>query len=159
MSAVTLYRICAPQFAGSPEEMLNGEGSFRFGGRWSSPGLRVAYLSETLSLAAFEILVHANNKALLEPYLFLPVEVPEELVMFLDDDALPDNWREPFNYQLQAIGDSWIMSNQSLGLSLPSAIIPGERNVIIRPDHSDFGRIHYGSIEQFTFDSRIVNKD
>ncbi|WP_375176602.1 RES family NAD+ phosphorylase [Marinobacter mobilis] len=159
MSSIRLVRVCAPQYANSPEEMLNGKGSFQFGGRWNSPGSRVVYLSESLSLAAFEILVHAQSKQLLEPYRFLEVFVPEDLIMALDDEVLPENWMEPFNYELQTFGDSWVASGASLGLSLPSAVVPGERNVILCPDHPDFGKITYGEIQPFTFDPRIVNKD
>lgn len=159
MSLIPLYRLCAPKYANSPGEMLSGEGSFQYGGRWNSPGNRVVYLSESLSLAALEILVHANSKALLEPYRYLQVEVPEELIMTLDNDALPDDWEDPFNYKLQGIGDSWIASDTSLGLSLPSAVVPVERNVIIRPDHPDFSKIRIGTIEHFTFDPRVTGKD
>lgn len=157
MSSIRLIRVCAPQYANSPEEMLNGEGSFQYGGRWNSPGHRVVYLSESLSLAAFEILVHANAKQLLEPYRYLEVYVPEDLIMALDDSDLPENWTEPFNYELQEIGDAWVASNESLGLSLPSAVVPGERNVILCPGHPDFRQISYGEIKPFTFDPRIQN--
>jgi len=155
MSVITLWRMSAPQHAKTIDEMLSGEGAFMYGGRWNSPGNRVVYLSETLSLAAFEILVHAASTAILQPYQFLKVEVPEDLIMALDDNVLPPDWKEPFNYALQSIGDDWIGSDQSLGLSLPSAVIPGERNVILRPTHPDFKQVRVGTIEPFSFDDRI----
>lgn len=136
--------------------MLNGEGAYKYGGRWNSPGNRVVYLAESLWLAAFEILVHARANQLLKPYKYLEVYIPEELIMVLDEDALPSSWMEPFNYELQEIGDRWIESDASLGLSLPSAVVPGERNVIIRPEHADFGKITVGQIRPFTFDPRVV---
>ncbi len=155
MSDLRLFRMCAPQYAGSPQEMLNGEGAHRFGGRWNSAGNRVVYLSETLSLAAFEILVHATEQNLLDPYRFLEVHIPESLVMALDDSVLPAKWVDCFNYKLQEIGDAWIASDESLGLSVPSAVIPGERNVIIRPDHPDFQHVKTEQIKPFNFDPRI----
>jgi RES domain-containing protein len=158
MSSIHLVRLCGPEYANTPEEMLNGEGSFLHGGRWNSPGHRVVYLSESLSLAAFEILVHARSKQLLNPYRYIEVEVPEELIMVLDDDALPDDWDEPFNYALQEIGDEWVRSGQSLGLSLPSAVMPGERNVIILPEHPDFHRVVTSPIKPFSYDQRIQSK-
>lgn len=158
MSSIRLVRLCSPKYAGGADEMLNGEGSFKYGGRWNSPGSRVVYLSQSLSLAAFEIMVHANSKQLLEPYRYIEVDVPEDMIMALDDEALPENWEEPFNYALQSIGDSWVRSNESLGLSLPSALVPGERNVILRPDHPDFDLVIVSDMKSFSFDPRIHAK-
>jgi RES domain-containing protein len=132
--------------------------AFVFGGCWNSQGNRIVYLSETLSRAAFEILIHTANTAILQPYLFLRVELPEELIMALDDNVLPPDWKEPFNDAFQTIRDAWIASNQSLGLSVPSAVIPGERNVILRPTHQDFKQVRVGTIEYFSFDKRIFAK-
>lgn len=39
---------------------FDGEGAWRYGGRWNSPGTRVVYCSANLSLAALETLVHLN---------------------------------------------------------------------------------------------------
>ena len=37
---------------------LDGEGAYRYGGRWSSVGTRLAYTSEHQSLAMLEYFVH-----------------------------------------------------------------------------------------------------
>jgi RES domain-containing protein len=156
MSTIRLVRLCAPKYANSPEEMLSGDGSYQHGGRWNSPGTRVVYLSSTLSLAAMEILVHATSKDILEPYRYLEVEVPEDLIKDLDESVLPSDWKDPFNYSLQSIGDGWAQSGDALGLSLPSAIVPIERNVILLPDHPDFNKIKVGEIMPFDFDPRML---
>ena len=39
---------------------FDGEGAWRFGGRWNSPGIRIVYTSGTKALAALESLVHLN---------------------------------------------------------------------------------------------------
>src|ERR1019366_10021914 len=42
---IRVYRIVREPYSKSP---LDGEGSYRFGGRWSSPGTRLAYTAEHL---------------------------------------------------------------------------------------------------------------
>lgn len=158
MSLLNLYRICAPEYATSKRKMLSGEGAAIHGGRWNSPGTRIVYLSETLSLAAFELLVHVPNEVL-APYKYLRISVPEDMILALDEEALPLDWKRPNNPELAAIGDEWIESDVSLGLSLPSALIPGERNVILRPDHPDFESIQVGTIRDFRYDPRLAEHD
>ena len=155
MSDLKLFRICDPQYAETPDQMLSGEGAFRFGGRWNTPGSRVVYLAESLSLAAYELLVHVPDQVI-APYKRIQVEVPEELIMTLDDSVLPDDWQEPGHPDLVAIGDDWIASEQSLGLSVPSALIPGERNVMLLRDHPDFDKVRAGEIEDFRYDARLT---
>jgi RES domain-containing protein len=137
--------------------MLSGEGAALHGGRWNSPGSRIVYLSETLSLAAFELLVHVPNEVL-APYKYLRISVPEDMVVALDEGALPVDWKRPNNPELAAIGDEWIDSDVSLGLSLPSVLIPGERNVILRPEHPDFENIQVGTIHDFRYDPRLAKQ-
>ncbi len=62
-----MYRILRRAYAQKP---LDGEGSYRFGGRWSSPGTRLAYAAERLSLAMIEYFVHID-----------PDDPPRDLVL------------------------------------------------------------------------------
>ncbi len=48
--------------------MFDGEGAFRFGGRWNSRGTRILYTAGSLSLAALEMLVHLNSEEILLSY-------------------------------------------------------------------------------------------
>jgi RES domain-containing protein len=43
-----------------------------------------------------------------------------------------------------------------LPLSVPSAVIPKERNYILNPAHPDFARIVFASPEPFDFDDRLA---
>jgi len=52
-----VYRIVRKLYAKKP---VDGEGAFRFGGRWSSPGTRLAYTSQHLSLAMIEYYIHVD---------------------------------------------------------------------------------------------------
>ena len=55
--AGTVYRSCTPQFA-SESDLLNGEGSKRFGARWNPAGVAVVYASITPETAMAETLAH-----------------------------------------------------------------------------------------------------
>src|SRR5512136_2940813 len=62
-----VYRILRKPYAKKPRD---GEGAYRFGGRWSSPGTRLAYTAEHLSLAMIEYSVHLD-----------PDDAPKDLVL------------------------------------------------------------------------------
>src|ERR1700733_1545023 len=66
-----LYRILRRPFSKTP---LDGEGAYRFGGRWSSVGVRLAYTAEHLSLAMIEYFVHID-----------PADPPGDLVVVTAD--------------------------------------------------------------------------
>src|SRR2546427_12490373 len=53
-----VYRILRKRYAKTP---FDGEGAYRYGGRWASPGIRLAYASEHLSLAMIEYFVHLDR--------------------------------------------------------------------------------------------------
>ncbi len=73
---------------------LDGEGARVVGGRWNSVGRRAVYLSEHLSLAALEVLVH-TNKGNLPAHVAIRVEVPDDVAIFAPKlSDLPAGWRE-----------------------------------------------------------------
>ena len=43
---------------------FSGEGARIYGGRWTSPGKRVIYTAESVSLAFLEVLVHLDSSTL-----------------------------------------------------------------------------------------------
>jgi len=155
MSDETFHRISDPEYAKNPRQMLSGEGSYLYGGRWNTPGHHVVYLAQSLSLAAYEQLVHVPLKVL-GPFKRIEVYVPEELIMVLDDSALGDGWNESYSKDSEAIGDQWIESGKSLALSVPSALIPGERNILISPGHPDFQEVTTSGVLDFNYDTRLT---
>jgi len=62
-----VYRILRKPYS---KTAFDGEGAYRFGGRWSSPGVRLAYAAEHLSLAIVEYFVHLD-----------PEDPPRDLVV------------------------------------------------------------------------------
>ncbi|MFQ5485523.1 MAG: RES family NAD+ phosphorylase, partial [Desulfobacterales bacterium] len=87
---------------------FDGEGSRRYGSRWTSPEVRVVHASANLSLALLEVLVHLKVSAPLLAYLVYTVDFSEDLVEELDEDDLPENWRSyPAPAELRVLGDVW----------------------------------------------------
>ncbi len=55
----------------------------------------------------------------------------------------------------QAVGDAWLHSGSSLGLLVPSRVIPLERNVLLNPRHPAMVEIRVAVSEPFVFDDRL----
>jgi len=135
---------------------FDGEGAFRFGGRWNSPGTRVVYCSANLSLAALENLVHLNPPVPFK-YAAIGLEFDARVVETVDAESLPVDWTsEPPPPSTMEIGDRWVKGGRSAVLEIPSAIIPGESNFLLNPSHRDFRRITLRKPVAFSFDPRLL---
>ncbi len=132
---------------------LDGEGARLWGGRWNSVGEPVIYLSDSLALAALEVLVHLprieRQKGELPPFLAVGLNVPDALI---DDPAYPAALPSD---ETRALGDAWLRSASSLGLLVPSRVIPLERNVLLNPRHPAMAKVTVAVSEPFVFDDRL----
>jgi RES domain-containing protein len=139
------------------ERAFDGEGARRYGGRWNPPGLAVVYASESVALAALELLVHLEEQAALGHYAVCPVRLPEAGVETVDPKALPDDWRSsPPPLALQEIGAAWLREARSAALAVPSAIVPSERNFLLNPAHPEFPRLRRDPPYPFPLDPRLM---
>ncbi len=150
------WRICDPEFAKTPQEMLSGAGAFLFGGRWNTKGHRVVYLGGNLATASMELLVHLDSVSVLNTYLKMEVSFKEKHILQIDPKDLPDDWEAPsMEPTTQLIGDDWIEKQESLVLQVPSVVIEGEINYLINPSHPDFMEVETSNITLFQYDSRV----
>jgi RES domain-containing protein len=131
-----LWRLLKTRYAATA---FDGEGARINGGRWNSPGTRVAYASSNSALAVLEVLVHMMAGSVLPGYSLVRAHVPDSLVEALPASELPKRWRAfPVPPEVQAIGDAWVQSGRALALTVPSAIVEGSHNVLINPQHAVF---------------------
>ena len=138
-------------------DAFNGEGARFHGGRWSSPGYPAVYVSQSLSLATLEILVHLPSRSPLAAYVVFDVEFPEECVDEFDTTELPANWRDyPAPPETRALGNAWLREGSRAVLRIPSAITPAEFNFLINPAHPDFSRFRIHGPRPYRFDSRLL---
>lgn len=151
----SVYRICKTKYSSTA---FDGEGAFRFGGRWNSRGTRIVYTAGSLSLAVLEMLVHFQDDSILPSYSYIETQVDESLIEAVENVAeLPKNWQDsPSPFDVQKIGDDWAKQNLSAVLRVPSAIIPSESNYLINPNHQKFSQIIFGKAQKFTFDNRLL---
>lgn len=138
---------------------FDGEGARLYGGRWSSPGRRVVYVSESLALAVLEVLVHLQDTSILAAYSTIRVSFDDVLVSAVSAGSLPANWRQsPPPAEAQAIGDAWLDAAASAILEVPSAVVDREHNYLMNPAHKDFNRVTIGPAVPYEFDPRLVKQ-
>ena len=118
------------------------------------------FTSATLSLAALERFVHTDSD--LEPtdLLAIPVEIREDIAVdAVEVETLPASWRTfPAPPALALIGAQWFRTARTPVLSVPSVVIPHERNFVLNPAHREFTQIVIGRSEPFSFDPRMWKK-
>lgn len=85
--------------------------------------------------------------------------IPEGAVEHLEDlpdVRLPRTWRAyPAPSVLADVGAAWIHAGRRPALSVPSAVIPAERNYLIDPRHRLFRQIRLEQPQAFRFDPRM----
>ncbi len=153
----TVYRLVKEKFASDP---LDASGARRYGGRWNSKGKAVVYASDSIALAALEILVHLHQAEILHHFRLCAMDLQDYQIMTLAPDALPDDWQDhPPPPVLQAIGDEWLERGESLALRVPSSVIPQQHNLLINPAYPDFpGLKESARVTSFDFDPRLAGK-
>jgi RES domain-containing protein len=138
---------------------FTGEGPWRYGGRWNSPGVRVVYVSEHQSTAALEVFANRVPFILEERYKAFQLEWPDSLTELFPIKKLPPNWRVyPPPAETREIGDQWIRERRSTVLALPSVISPADTNFLLNPEHPDFKRIRIAPAVDYDFDPRLLNR-
>jgi len=138
-------------------ESFDGEGARLYGGRWNHPGARATYTSESLSLAALEYFVNLDTDLVPDDLVSVRAEIPTGLEhKTIEAGDLPGNWRTyPAPEALQDLGTEWIRRCETVVLSVPSAVVPDERNYLLNPAHQEFSSIRVCSSRPFHFDPRM----
>lgn len=152
-----VWRICQAERAAAA---FSGEGSRRYAGRWHHAGVPVIYTAGSLSLAALEMLAHFDRD--LDPgrFVVFAVDIPSAIpVRQLTPAQLPSTWRDfPAPEETRELGTTWAKAAKTVGLIVPSALIPQEQNVLLNPAHADFAKLRIGPPEAFAFDPRLTRQ-
>lgn len=139
---------------------FSGEGARLYGGRWNSPGVAMVYAAQSLSLAQLELLVHLEAEDVLRGYWrYFALKVSPQAILECEIwTDLPEDYAAwPAPASTRAIGDRWIAESVSVGLSVPSAITPGERNLLLNPAHPGYAAsIVVGDPKELILDRRLV---
>ncbi len=151
-----VYRLARLVFAANP---FDGEGSYRFGGRWSSPGTHIVYTAERLSLAMLEYLAHLDPNRPPHDLVLAQAEIPDTVSRIqMNPEDLPAGWaRFPAPARIGLIGDRFILDARAAVLVVPSVLAPTDDNWLINPAHPHFQQIHILPVEQFQYDRRLID--
>ncbi|HEY6765996.1 MAG TPA: RES domain-containing protein [Candidatus Sulfotelmatobacter sp.] len=149
-----LYRILREAYAQAP---FDGEGAYRYGGRWSSAGTRLSYTSEHQSLAMLEYFVHLDDSDAPEDLVLAAIDVPDSVSRErIELSALPSHWRNtPPPSTLARFGDKFAKEEANCILVVPSVLSPSENNWLINPRHTDFKKIIILPCALLHYDSRM----
>jgi len=119
--------------------------------------VRAVYSSGTIALAALEMLAHVDPEDAPDDMVVIPADIPDDLAITeVALRSLPGSWRSfPAPPRLQQIGLDWVRGGRTAVLSVPSVLVPQERNYLLNPDHPDFRRIKRGKPKAFAIDPRF----
>ena len=150
---MNVFRLSREKYAND----LSGKGAAIFGNRWNSKGVEMLYTAESRALAMAEVLVHMSLANLPDDYMMIEIEIPNSIqVEILDLNRLGENWNlNPLNTQTQSLGDAFIRSKEKCILKVPSAVVQGDFNYLINPNHSEIDKIKIKSVTKFPFDKRV----
>jgi RES domain-containing protein len=117
----------------------------------------MVYTSATLSLAALEFFVNLDRDMEPDHLVAISADLPDDMgIERIDVSNLPASWRRyPAPEELQEVGTVWVARASTAVLSVPSAVIPDERNYLLNPAHPDFKRVHLNKPDAFHFDPRM----
>ena len=149
------FRLAANQYINDK----TGTGARLFGGRWNPQGLSCIYTSEHISLALLEKYVHAQSKENMERISLLKIEIPEDkgLIFQVDEKKLKSNWANDISYS-QWIGEQLLKDLSVVAFSVPSAIIPMEKNIILNPLATKFDLVKFLPVVDFATDFRLLSR-
>ena len=152
-----VYRALRKAYARAP---FDGEGAYRYGGRWSSPGTRLSYASEHQSLAMLEYFVHLDRDDSPGDLVLAIADVPDGVSReWIEIRNLPANWRRSAApASLSRIGDAFAERARHCLLLVPSVLVPSESNCLISPEHPDFKKIIVRPVEPLSYDARMFLK-
>ena len=150
-----VYRLARRKFAG--KNPFDGEGSFLFGGRWSSIGTRLCYAATHRSLAILEYRAHIELALMPDDLVIATLEIPND-VSITPTPALPENWKEyPAPASLRKVGDRFLAEARGAIMLIPSVLVPQENNVLLNPLHADAARmVRHRRLVPFLYDRRLL---
>jgi RES domain-containing protein len=148
------WRLDAQQFASSWD---SGEGAYRFGGRWSSVGVRAVYCALDASTSILEVAVHRGFKrmdTIAHSLTSLRINDPAD-VHVVDGESLPNsNWLRtgmPSAGQ-QSFGDALLRNHKFI--AIPSVVSPNSWNLFFVAAMAD-GHYTLRSQVGFALDTRL----
>ena len=128
---------------------LSGAGGLRYHGRWNEAGLPIVYSSGSLALSVLERRVHSAQQP--RDDVAIEIQIPDASIEKVG--TLPDQWKSDFQLT-RTLGTQWLISQRSLCLQVPSALVP-DFNYLINPRHPGIDLVKVISVRPFQYDPRL----
>jgi len=137
-------------------------GASKYPGRWNERNERAVYVTTNLPLGVLEVMVQDTITSL-NGYGYYLVDIPDDIVLSRVTVAtLSATWRTARvgRVECRAIGEAWRSRHGSVGLIVPSAVVPqafdfDDCNIVLDPTHADFERLVIGAFVPLDVDDRI----
>lgn len=148
--SLTCYRIGDPN---GEWPIFSGEGARTVQGRWHRLGQNPIYASEHYSTAMLELLARVSVMPPNQHFVTITVErgASYEVVT----DALVPGWHEVSQNKARRFGAQWFAERRSLILFVPSVVARVDSNILINPDHAEFGLVRAGRETPVWWDKRL----
>lgn len=136
---------------------LSGIGAALDGGRWNDVDVPALYMGLSPAICCLETFVHTTR------YPALPLKItrfilPDDAALYLEPSPseLPLGWQAiPPDRPSMTFGTNWLQGKTHLGLIVPSAVLPLERNVVINPRHPGIDGVQVDEVFDFMYDERM----
>ncbi len=152
--SIQTWRLVKTRWA---QTAFDGEGAYRFGGRWNSSGQRMVYTSSTLSLALLEILVHLDPSGPVPDLVAISLEIP--LTNILEANPPSTSSASSSLRETRSWGDLWLKNKSSAAVAVSNSIVPIEKNYLINPAHQNFVHYKVGTPISFQIDPRFSRQE
>lgn len=136
---------------------LSGKGAEKCGGRWNEKGFPMIYTSNSRALCLAEIAVHIPLGIIPTDFVLTTIEFPDSVeVNEIQEGTLLPAWKVfPHTPYPQNLGTSFLKKGTHLVLKVPSAVVQGEFNYLINPNHKAISKVKILKEEPFYFDERL----
>ncbi len=90
----------------------------------------------------------------------ITIQVPEDSLQRIALKDLPTDWAHyTFESPSARLGDQWLTQRESLLLSVPSAVVAQEHNILINPLHPSMNQVKVVDALPFLIDRRMYHPD
>lgn len=125
-------------------------------GRWNDTR-EVVYTALDPTGALLEAVVNQASGDRTSSLQLVRVRVPDAATMnVLLDTSLPHDWRTDQSLT-RRLGNRWRENGEAAMLMVPSALVPHGCNILINPDHPDWGNVAF-DIFPFVLDARLLSR-
>lgn len=148
---LTAYRIGDPAGA---FPIFDATGSRLYPGRWNTPRSPMIYTSRYFSTALLEKLVHGSGRLPPNQH-HVEITIPPGVSYEVVTDALLPGWDSAVPTVSRAFGERWQQERRSLLLIVPSVVARVDENLLVNPEHPDFGRLTTSLHRPVYWDARL----